>query len=166
MWSRCPPRHLWTLQQQGLPVLTESVLYSLMHRIWDDFTPKLRLGRLGLVELSALTGCQLTCLVSACLINKCHGPSCRVCLLVCRPFGSNGLDLSVKSKLKFYWFWAATYAILISVDRQPEVNELVYFRDLKRHQREPGETCLQVLGTWNSRNNSVIFQNLQSNCQL
>ena len=42
-----------------LPVLTETVPHSLMPRIWDVFTPKLRLGPLGLEELS---GCQLACL--------------------------------------------------------------------------------------------------------
>ena len=83
-----------------LPVLSESIPYSLCLGFGTFTHAQTPTWSTGVVELPAPTGCQLTC--SACLITtNVIGQVVELCLLVCRPFGSNGLDLSVK-QLKFF----------------------------------------------------------------
>ena len=75
--SSCPARHLWNSSTTRFYLSCLSQPHSLLSRIWNALpyaqTPT---WSPGVVELDALTGCQLTCFSLS--DNKCHRPSCRV----------------------------------------------------------------------------------------
>ena len=77
-----------SLQHQGSFCLVWiSSWFSFAQDLESFLSPNSDLTPLELVELYALTGCQLICFNLSGNSN-CHRSSCRVCLLLCRPFGS------------------------------------------------------------------------------
>ena len=100
--SRCPPRHLCISSTLRFFLSCLNQLLILFRPGFGKFlTPKLRLGPLGVGGASCSN--RLSIDLSGLVTKNVTGQVVELCLLSCRPFGLNGLDLAVSVYSKISW---------------------------------------------------------------